>query len=94
MSEPVVGQVRITERGQMSLPAQARHRWGLDGGGEVGWVDLGDVLVLVPGGITAARAALLEQIGEDDSTTPGSIGPVRDRLSGGHGHKFGSLAAS
>jgi hypothetical protein len=50
----------------MSLPAQARHRWGLDGGGEVGWVDLGDVLVLVPGGITAARAALLEQIGEDD----------------------------
>lgn len=61
-----VGQVRVTERGQMSLPAQARHRWGLDDGGDVGWVDLGDVLLLVPGGTTQARAALLEQLTGDD----------------------------
>ncbi len=66
MSETSVGQVRVTERGQMSLPAHARHRWGLDDGGEVGWVDLGDVLVLVPGGATHARAALLDQLDADD----------------------------
>jgi hypothetical protein len=66
MGEANVGQVRVTERGQMSLPAQARHRWGLDEGGEVGWVDLGDVLLLVPGGVSGARAALLDQVDADD----------------------------
>ena len=66
MGEASVGQVRVTERGQMSLPAQARHRWGLDEGGELGWVDLGDVLLLVPGGATEARAALLDQVTADD----------------------------
>jgi hypothetical protein len=39
---------------------------GLDGGGEVGWVDLGDVLVLVPGGAAQARAASLDQLDADD----------------------------
>jgi hypothetical protein len=66
MGEPNIGQVRVTERGQMSLPAQARHRWGLDAGGDVGWVDLGDVLLLVPGGASGARAALLDQVSADD----------------------------
>ena len=66
VDETHVGQVRVTERGQMSLPAQTRHRWGLDHGGEVGWVDLGDVLVLVPGGATGARAALPDQLTADD----------------------------
>lgn len=64
--EPTTGQVRITERGQMSLPAQARHRWGLHGGGEVGWIDLGDAVLLVPGGVPAARAALLEALDASD----------------------------
>jgi hypothetical protein len=67
-----VGQIRVTERGQMSLPAQTRHRWGLDEGGELGWVDLGDVLVLVPGGATAARAALLDQLTADDWAAAGA----------------------
>jgi bifunctional DNA-binding transcriptional regulator/antitoxin component of YhaV-PrlF toxin-antitoxin module len=66
MGEPGVGEVRVTERGQMSLPAQARHRWGLDNGGEVGWIDLGDALVLVPGGASQARAALLDQLDVED----------------------------
>jgi hypothetical protein len=66
VGEPSIGQVRVTERGQMSLPAQARHRWGLDDGGEVGWVDLGDFLLLVPGGTNQARAALLDQLTADD----------------------------
>jgi hypothetical protein len=38
----------------------------LDDGGEVGWVDLGDFLLLVPGGANQARAALLDQLTADD----------------------------
>lgn len=72
MDEASVGQVRITERGQMSLPAQARNRWGLSEGGEVGWVDLGDVLLLVPGGVNRARAALLNQLDATDWAEAGA----------------------
>ena len=41
----------------MSLPATARHRWHLDQGGEVGYLDLGDVVVIVPGALVAMRPA-------------------------------------
>lgn len=45
---------RVSSSGQMSLPAAARHRWALDGGGEVEVLDLGfGVLVGPPG--TAGR---------------------------------------
>lgn len=50
----------------MSLPALPRHRWGLDTGGEVGFVDLGDALVIVPGGVGALRRVLLEQLDMSD----------------------------
>jgi hypothetical protein len=43
----------------MALPAQTRHRWGLDQGGVVGWVDLGDSVLLVPGGLSELRKELL-----------------------------------
>ena len=61
-----VGDLRVSSRGQMSLPALPRHRWGLDAGGEVGFVDLGDALVIVPGGVGALRRALLEQLDDSD----------------------------
>lgn len=61
-----VGDLRVSSRGQMSLPALPRHRWGLDTGGEVGFVDLGDALVIVPGGVGALRRALLEQLDSSD----------------------------
>lgn len=32
----------------MSVPAAVRHRWGLDGGGCVTVLDLGDAVVLLP----------------------------------------------
>lgn len=48
----------------MSLPASARRRWGLGHGGEVGHVDLGDAVVLVPGSVTALRRQLLEALTE------------------------------
>lgn len=56
---PETGEVKVSERGQMALPAQARHRWGLDGGGVIGWVDLGDSVLLVPGGVDKLRKELL-----------------------------------
>jgi hypothetical protein len=49
----------------MSLPASTRHRWGLDEGGAVGYLDLGDAVMLVPGGVEQLRAALLDAVGED-----------------------------
>jgi hypothetical protein len=53
------GEARVTGRGQMALPAQVRHRWGLDDGGAVGWVDLGDSVLLIPGGIDGLRQDVL-----------------------------------
>ena len=50
----------------MSLPSSARHRWGLEGGGDVGYLDLGDVVLLVPGGIDAVRRKLLDAVSPED----------------------------
>ena len=46
----------VSKNGQMSVPAQVRHRWGLDEGGRVTVIDLGDAVVLLPAG---ARQELL-----------------------------------
>jgi bifunctional DNA-binding transcriptional regulator/antitoxin component of YhaV-PrlF toxin-antitoxin module len=53
------GEVKVSERGQMALPAQTRHRWGLDEGGTVGWVDLGDAVLLLPAGLGEVRNEVL-----------------------------------
>lgn len=45
-------------RGQTSLPADLRHRWGLDDGGDIGFIDLGEAALIVPGGTGPARAEL------------------------------------
>ncbi len=50
----------------MSLPSSARHRWGLDDGGDVGYLDLGDAVLLVPGGTHALRKKLLSAIVSED----------------------------
>ncbi len=60
------GDLRVSARGQMSLPANARHRWGLDAGGEVGYLDIGDAVLLVPDGIDKMRHALLNVLSDDD----------------------------
>jgi bifunctional DNA-binding transcriptional regulator/antitoxin component of YhaV-PrlF toxin-antitoxin module len=49
---------KVSHRGQTSLPAELRHRWGIENGGEVGIVDLGDAALIVPGGIQVARREL------------------------------------
>ncbi len=51
-----VSEFLVSASGQMSVPAPVRHRWGLDGGGRVTVVDLGDAVVLLPPG---GRAELL-----------------------------------
>lgn len=58
------GDLRVSSRGQMSLPATARRRWGLDDRGDVGYLDLGDAVVIVPGGIERLRASLIEAVTE------------------------------
>jgi AbrB family looped-hinge helix DNA binding protein len=40
----------VSTSGQMSVPAAVRHRWGLDRGGRVTVIDLGDAVVLLPPG--------------------------------------------
>lgn len=52
------GNAKVSHRGQTSLPAELRHRWGIDEGGEVGFIDLGDAALIVPGGVSAARHEL------------------------------------
>ncbi len=49
---------KVSHRGQTNLPAELRHRWGLEGGGEVGIIDLGDAALILPGGIESARREL------------------------------------
>jgi AbrB family looped-hinge helix DNA binding protein len=56
--------VRVSNRGQMSLPSEARHRWGIEDGGAVGVIDLDGALLLVPGGLETARAALRHAVDE------------------------------
>jgi bifunctional DNA-binding transcriptional regulator/antitoxin component of YhaV-PrlF toxin-antitoxin module len=34
----------VSTSGQMSVPASVRHRWGLDHGGRVTVIDLGDAV--------------------------------------------------
>jgi bifunctional DNA-binding transcriptional regulator/antitoxin component of YhaV-PrlF toxin-antitoxin module len=60
-----VTDIKVSSRGQMSLPATVRHRWGLDAGGTIGQIDLGDVVLLVPGGVQRARAELLSGITDE-----------------------------
>lgn len=50
----------------MSLPATARHRWRLERGGEVGYVDLGEAVLIVPGGVKRLRKQLLDGLTADD----------------------------
>ena len=48
----------VSSSGQMSVPAPVRRRWGLDNGGRITVIDLGDAVVLLPPG---ARQRLLAE---------------------------------
>ncbi|MDE3008975.1 MAG: AbrB/MazE/SpoVT family DNA-binding domain-containing protein [Acidobacteriota bacterium] len=57
MSTPI-SQARVSHRGQTSLPAELRHRWGIEDGGEIAFIDLGDAALVLPGGMARAKAEL------------------------------------
>ena len=59
-----VSSYRVSERGQMALPAEARHRWNLSQGGDVEIADLGSALVIVPAGRGGLRALVGESVRE------------------------------
>jgi bifunctional DNA-binding transcriptional regulator/antitoxin component of YhaV-PrlF toxin-antitoxin module len=47
---------KVSQRGQTSLPAELRHRWGIEDGGAIAFIDLGDAALVLPGGIETAKA--------------------------------------
>jgi bifunctional DNA-binding transcriptional regulator/antitoxin component of YhaV-PrlF toxin-antitoxin module len=53
-----VSTYRVSTRGQMALPAEARRRWELTDGGAVDIADLGTALLVVPAGRGGLRAML------------------------------------
>jgi AbrB family looped-hinge helix DNA binding protein len=59
-----VAQFRVSERGQMALPAEARRRWALADGGTVEIADLGDALLVVPAGRGGLQAMLRDAVDE------------------------------
>ena len=52
-----VQQYLVSSSGQVSLPAAARHRWGLDRGGPVDVIDLGFAVVMLPEGDASSLLA-------------------------------------
>lgn len=59
-----VASYRVSDRGQMALPAEARRRWNLTEGGSVEVADLGDALIIVPAGRGGLRGLLRAAIDE------------------------------
>lgn len=59
-----VNNYRVSERGQMALPAEARRRWNLVDGGSVEVADLGTALVIVPAGRGGLRSLLRDAVEE------------------------------
>lgn len=59
-----IAEFRVSERGQMALPAAARRRWDMTEGGSVEVADLGDALLVLPAGRGGLRALLREVVNE------------------------------
>jgi AbrB family looped-hinge helix DNA binding protein len=57
-----VVEFRVSDRGQMALPAEARRRWELSAGGTVEIADLGSSLLIFPAGHGGLRGALKQAI--------------------------------
>ena len=55
---PGTSTAKVSHRGQTNLPSELRHRWGIEQGGEVGIIDLGDAALVIPGGIQTASREL------------------------------------
>ncbi len=60
----VIAEFRVSDRGQMALPAAARRRWKISEGGSVEVADLGDALLIVPASRGGLRSMLRDAIDE------------------------------
>jgi hypothetical protein len=69
--------VKVSNRGQMRLPETVVSRWGLEDGGKIAVIDLGGALLLLPGGVRAAKAAVHAAIGEGPYER--AVAQIRDR---------------
>jgi bifunctional DNA-binding transcriptional regulator/antitoxin component of YhaV-PrlF toxin-antitoxin module len=49
---------RVSHRGRTSLPTELRRRRGIEAGGEIAIVDLGEAALILPGGVDQANAEL------------------------------------
>jgi bifunctional DNA-binding transcriptional regulator/antitoxin component of YhaV-PrlF toxin-antitoxin module len=61
-----VSTFRVSDRGQMALPAETRRRWNLVDGGSVEIADLGTALVIVPadqGGLRGLLSTAIDEAG-------------------------------
>ena len=52
-----IAEFLVSTSGQMSVPADVRRRWGLERGGRVTVIDLGEAIVVLPPG---GRQAILD----------------------------------
>lgn len=68
-----ISTAKVSHRGQTNLPSELRHRWGIEEGGEVGIIDLGDSALVIPGGIDVARRELRRILKERYETGLGQI---------------------
>ena len=59
-----IAQVRVSNRGEMALPADVSQRWNLGDGGSVEVADLGHALLIVPTGRGGLRGLLRDAIEE------------------------------
>jgi AbrB family looped-hinge helix DNA binding protein len=59
-----VAEFKVSDRGQMALPAETRRRWNLSAGGSVEVADLGEALLIVPAGRGGLRALLRDAVEE------------------------------
>jgi bifunctional DNA-binding transcriptional regulator/antitoxin component of YhaV-PrlF toxin-antitoxin module len=62
LRESKAREARVSNRGQMSLPADARHRWNITDGGDVSIIDLGDALLVVPATLDQIRGAIADAV--------------------------------
>ena len=51
---------------QQTTCTAARRRWGLQDGGDVAYLDLGDAVILVAGRVESLRRELLESVTAED----------------------------
>jgi bifunctional DNA-binding transcriptional regulator/antitoxin component of YhaV-PrlF toxin-antitoxin module len=69
--------LKVSNRGQLRLPATVLRQWGLENGGEIAVIDVGGALLLLPGGVQVAKAALHAATGEGRYER--AVAQIRDR---------------